>query len=176
MPNPRSLTKEKHERFQVGLLIDQLNYRHRSTFKVVDEPDPPEAIIQSGQTTRWVEVVTAYWTEAYARNLNSYATPGETHVPVGNGPYMDMDEIFASNFVTAVQSKVEKQGYAPFQNKYGPGYLVVSIQHPFLDAQSFHCIREEWLRREIHDLGCFRSIYVTFRSTKGYRVIRWTPG
>lgn len=175
MPNPRALIKEKHERYQVGLLIDELNRRHRSAFQVIAEPDPPEAIIQSGQTTRWVEVVTAFWTEAYAKDLNSHATPGETHVSVGNGPFMKMDDYFAFNFVLAVKSKKEKQGYVPFREKYGPGYLVVSIQHPFLDAQTFQCIREEWRRSQIKDLGCFRSIYVTFRASKGYKVVRWTP-
>jgi hypothetical protein len=175
MPNPRSLIKEKHERYQVGLLINELNRRHRSTFQVVEEPDPPEAIIRSGRTTRWAEVVTAFWNEAYAKDLNSYATPGETHVSVGNGPFMDMDNQFAYKFVVAVKSKLEKNGYLPFREKYGPGYLVVSIQYPFLDAHTFECIREEWLREKVDDLGCFRSVYVTFRANNGYRVIRWSP-
>lgn len=175
MPNPRSLIKEKHERYQVGLLVDELNRLHRSTFQVVAEPDPPEAIIRSGRTTRWVEVVTAFWSEAYARDLSSYATPGETHVSVGNGPFMDMDHEFASKFVIAVKSKMEKKGYLPFRDEYGPGYLVVSIQHPFLDAHTFQCIREAWRGSLVDDLGCFRSIYVTFRANKGYRVIRWKP-
>lgn len=175
MPNPRSLIKEKHERYQVGLLINELNRRYRSTFQVVEEPDPPEAIIRSGRTTRWAEVVTAFWNEAYAKDLNSYATPGETHVSVGNGLFMDMDNQFAYKFVVAVKSKLEKNGYLPFREKYGPGYLVVSIQYPFLDDHTFECIREEWLREKVDDLGCFRSIYVTFRANNGYRVIRWSP-
>jgi len=175
MPNPRSLIKEKHERYQVGLLVDELNRRHRSTYQVVAEPDPPEAIIRSGRTTRWAEVVTAFWNEAYARDLNSYATPGETHVCVGKGPFMDMDHEFASKFVIAVKSKMEKKGYVPFREQYGPGYLVASIQYPFLDAHTFECIREEWHRGQVNDLGCFRSIYVTFRVNPGYRVVRWKP-
>lgn len=175
MPNPRSLIKEKHERYQVGLLVQELNRRHRSTFEVVAEPDPPEAIIRSGRTTRWAEVVTAFWNEAYARDLNSYATPGEAHVSVGSGPFMSMDDEFASKFVAAVKSKLEKKGYVPFREKYGPGYLIVSIQHPFLDAHTFEHIREEWRKVQVNDLGCFRSVYVTFRATKGYRLIRWKP-
>lgn len=175
MPNPRSLIKQKHERYQVGLLVDELNRRHRSTFQVVAEPDPPEAIIQSSRTTRWAEVVTAFWNEAYARDLNSYATTGETHVSVGKGPFMDMDHEFASRFVLAVKSKMEKKGYVPFREKYGPGYLVVSIQYPFLDAHTFQCIREEWRRGQVDDLGCFRSVYVTCRVDNGYRLIRWRP-
>ena len=175
MPNPRSLIKKKHERYQVGLLIKELNRRHRSAFEVVDMQDPPDAIIRSGRTIRWVEVVTAYWSDAYARDLNSYATPSERHMPVGSGTFMNMDDQFASKFIAVLKSKLEKDEYVPFREKYGSGYLVVSIQHPFLDAQTFECIREEWLRVKVDDQGCFRSVYVTFPVSKGYRVFRWKP-
>lgn len=173
MPNPRSTIKEKHERFQVGLLIKELDRRHRSNYRVIAEPDPPEAIIQSGRTTRWAEVVTAYWNDEYARDLNSFATPGETHVSVGNGPFMNMDEEFASKFVAAVKSKLEKKGYAPFRDKYGPGYLLVSIHYPFLDSDSMELAEQKWAQATVHDHGCFRSVYVTFRIFEGYRVVRW---
>lgn len=173
MPNPRSAIKEKHERYQVGLLIQELNRRHRASYKVVAEPDPPEAIIQSGKTIRWAEVVTAFWNDAYARDLNSYATPGEAHVSVGNGPFMNMDQEFASKFVKSVKSKLEKKGYIPFRETYGPGYLVVSIHYPFLAADTMQLVEDEWALTTVNNLGCFRSVYVTFRVFKGYRVVRW---
>ncbi len=73
---------------------------------------------------------------------------------------MDMDHEFASRFVIAVRTKLKKEGYVQFRDKYGPGYLVVSIQYPFLDAHTFQCIQEEWRKCQVIDLGCFRSIYV----------------
>jgi len=173
VPNPRSNTKKKHERFQIGLLINELNRRHRSSYRVIAEPYRPEAIIQSGRTTRWAEVVTAYWNEAYARDLNSYATPGEAHVSIGDGPFMDMDEEFASKFVAAVKAKLEKEEYMPFRDKYGPGYLLVSIHHPFLDSDSMELVEQKWAQTAVQNLGCFRSVYVTFRIFEGYKVVRW---
>lgn len=173
MPNPRSTIKGNHERFQLGLLINELNRRHRSSFRIIAEPDPPDAIIRSGRTTRWAEVVTAYWNDAYARDLNSYATPGETHVSVGNGPFMNMDEEFASKFVTAVKSKVEKKEYFPFRDKYGPGYLLVSIHYPFFGSDTMELVGQRWEQATVQDHGCFRSVYVTFRTFRGYRVVRW---
>ena len=176
VPNPRSTVKEKHERYQVGLLIRELNRRHRSKYRVIAEPDPPEAIIQSGRTTRWAEVVTAFWNEAFAKDLNSYATPGETHVSIGSGPFINMDEEFTSKFVAAVKSKLEKKGYVPLKDRYGPGYLVVSIQYPFFDSDTMQVVREKWDQTTVNDLGCFRSVYVTFRVYEGYRVVRWRVG
>lgn len=173
MPNLRSTIKKKHERFQVGLLIDALDRRHRSNYRVIAEPDPPEAIIQSRRTTRWAEVVTAYWNDAYAKDLNSFATPGESHVSIGNGPFMNMDEEFAPKFVTAVKSKLEKKAYIPFRDKYGPGYLLVSIYYPFLDSNAMELVEKMWTQATVNDLGCFRSVYVTFRVYEGYKVVRW---
>lgn len=173
MPNPRSTIKEKHERYQVGLLIQELNRRHRSNYRVIAEPDPPEAILQSGRTKRWAEVVTAFWNDAYAKDVNSYATPGEIHMSVGNGPFMDMDEEFATKFVTVVKSKLEKKGYIAFRDTFGPGYLVVSIQYPFLAPDTMQLVEEKWAQTTVSNLGCFRSVYVTFRVSEGYRVVRW---
>lgn len=173
MPNPRSFIKQQHERYQVGLLLQELNHRHRSNYQVVAEPEPPEAIIKSGRTTRWVEVVTVFWNDAYAKDLNTYATPKETHVPIGNKPFTNMDLEFATKFVKAVRSKLEKKGYMQIRGQYGTGYLIVSIQYPFLDASTFQSIQDEWKNCEVTDLGCFRSIYLTFRTLNDYRIIRW---
>lgn len=173
MPNPRRAVQEKHEQFQVGLLIQELNRRHRASFQVISEPNPPEAIIQSGKTKRWVEVVTAFWTDAYARDLNSYATIGEEHKPVGRGPFMKMDEEFAPRFIAAVKSKLEKQNYIPIFEEYGRGYLLVSIHNPFFDNATLQLIEEEWKSSKISHSGCFRSVYITYRTFVGYKVKLW---
>ncbi len=173
MPNPRRAVQEAHERFNVGLLLDALNTRHRANFKVIEEPNPPEAIIQSKCTTRWVEVVTAFWNAAYAKDLFSYATEGEEHESIGNGAFMNMTPQFAENFANAVQSKLEKPTYEPFRDKYGPGYLLVSVQFPFLGRDAWHFMRAAWAKRQIQDRGCFRSIYLAYRVFNGYKVELW---
>jgi len=77
----RLQVKKLHERFNVNLFLREFNFRYHTDFKVVEEPDPPEAIIQSKGSTRWVEVTTAYLSDEYATDLHSYATKGEKHKP-----------------------------------------------------------------------------------------------
>ncbi len=120
-----------------------------------------------------MEVVTAYWNDTYAKDLHSFATPDEPHVSIGNGPFMNMDEEFASKFVSVVRSKLEKKGYISFRDEYGPGYLVVSIHYPFLSSDSMELIEQKWAQAMVNNLGCFRSVYITFREFEGYRVLRW---
>ena len=173
MPNPRRFVQEAHERLVVKQFLSALNTRHRSSFLVTSEPNPPEAIIQSRQTVRWVEVVTAFWNEAEAKDLYSYATPGERHVPGNEGLLVNMTPQFSENFAAAVQKKLEKNTYVPFRDFYGPGYLAVSVQFPFFDRDTLPFMRRAWNSRKVNDLGCFRSVYLIYRVFHGYKVERW---
>ncbi len=82
--NRREVLKA-HERFTIDLFLEWFNNRHCSQFEVVDEPDPPEAVIKSGKTIRWVEVTAVFWSEAFAQDLCSYVTEGEAHKPIPDG-------------------------------------------------------------------------------------------
>ena len=173
MPNPRRSVQEAHERFVVKQLLAALNHRHRASFVVTAEPNPPEAIIRSGRTVRWVEVVTAFWNEAEAKDLYSYATPGEKYAPANEGLLMGMTPEFSENFANVVQKKLEKDTYLSFRDSYGPGYLAVSVQFPFFKRDTLAFMRRAWNSRNVADLGCFSSVYLVYRVFDGYKVERW---
>ena len=173
MVSTRRATQEAHERFNVGVFIDELNRRHRSTYRVVSEPNPPEAIIQSKAKTSWVEVTAAFMNDAFAQDVWSFATPGEQHRPIRGEVIISPDAQFARNFVSVVKKKLKKKSYAPFRDKYGPGYLVVSVQYPLFGRDTMKFMRRAWEQIQVADLGCFRSIYLVIRMYSGYRVVLW---
>lgn len=175
MTNPRHAVKQAHERYQVGLLLKTLNARHGSSYEVISEPEPPEAIIRSNRTVRWVEVVTVYLNADFAKDVNSFATKGEVHHSTSGKLIVAPDEQFSQNFVSVVRAKLEKNTYEKYRDLYGPGYLLISIQNPFFGDSLLSTIGEHWQMSVINDLGCFRSIYLTYRQERGYRVRRWTP-
>lgn len=175
MTNRRHSVKKDHERFQVGLLLDALNARHKSDYVVISEPDPPEAIIKSRRTKRWVEVVTIFLNDDFARDLNSFATEGEQHYSISGTLIVGPDEQFTKRFVSTVQDKLQKKSYEEFRDSFGPGYLLVSIHNPFFDDNTLTMIQEQWCASKLNDLRCFRSIYLTYRVEQGYRVRRWVP-
>lgn len=88
---------------------------------------------------------------------------------------MDMDTRFAENFADAVGAKLKKITYEPFRNKFGPGYLVVSVKHPFFAADTLETVGDVWREQSITDLGYFRSIYLTFPHLNSYQVLLWRP-
>lgn len=169
----RHSTKQAHERAQVGAFVAWLNSRYRAKYEVVAEPNPPEAIIRSGRTTRWVEVTDAFWSDAFAQDEYSYATPSENHKPIGNGPFMEPDVKFARRFVDVVRKKLEKQSYLPTMQAYGPGYLVVPIMYPLFSSHSPSYMKKAWSNARIEDLGCFRSVYMSMQMGRG-PIVRWT--
>lgn len=168
----RRITQQAHERAQVGVFVAWLNTRYRSKFEVVAEPNPPDAIIRSGRTTRWVEVTDAFWSDAFARDEYSYATQGESHKPIGNGLFLEPDLQFASRFVEVVK-KARKPSYCKSKLTYGPGYLLVPIMYPLFTPKSLYYMKEAWSCTQIEDRGCFRSVYISVQMGRG-PIIRWS--
>lgn len=89
--------------------------------------------------------------------------------------YVDMDKIFAARFVTVLRQKLEKSSYEKYRDKYGEGYLILRMFTPFFGAETVHLMREAWSTAtpEIEDRGCFRSVYIAFKSLNGLTFRRW---
>ena len=172
MPDRRPI-QQAHERAYVGYFLNWLNRAYRCNFRVISEPNPPEAVIRSNKTTRWVEVSTAFLSAAHAKDLYSYATPGEVHKPVGAAPFLDIDEHFAQSFVSVVKKKLEKKSYVPCRTEHGPGYLVIPIQNPLFDKQTVAAMKDAWEDCDLNDLGCFRSIHIAFPALNEIKFSRW---
>lgn len=173
MPDRRPI-RQAHERAQVSIFLAWLNSRYKAKYSVVQEPDPlpPDAIVRSGRTTRWVEVTDAFMSDAFAKDEYSFATPGEAHKPMGSGPFINPDAAFADRFVGVVKNKLEKTSYLEIRDSYGPGYLVVPIMYPLFNSHTLYFLRTAWNRAEVEDLGCFRSVYMTMNMGRG-PVQRW---
>lgn len=166
--------KQQHERAVVRDFLDWLNVRRKTQFKVIEEPDPPEAIIRSVRTTCWIEVVDAFWSDEYAQDLTSFATPGEVHKPIRPGVYGSMDSTFARRFVKALAGKLRKRSYLPCFKQYGPGYLIISIQFPWFNADTIGEVKKLWLSgRPWPDQGYFKEVYIAFPSMNKRAFRQW---
>lgn len=173
MRSQRRRVQEQHERFNVNLFLREFNARYQADFKVIEEPNPPEAIIQSKRTKRWVEVTTAYLNQDYAIDLNTRAVAGEKHLPSRESMVANPDEAFAKHFVKVVKSKLEKASYAPCYEAHGKGYLVVSIKHPLFAQATLATIEKHWDAMQISDKGFFKSVYIVYPVFNSYKVALW---
>ena len=172
--NRRRKIQQQHERAVVTDFLDWFERRRKVSFRVIDEPNPPEAIIQSKRLTRWVEVVDAFWSKEWARDQYSFATPDEEHVSIGLGPHAGPDLTFANSFVEAVSKKLVKSSYLPVAKKYGPGYLLVNVDYPLFDRGAHNKAKDLWATgRPWSDNGCFREVFVRIRMFRGYAFQPW---
>ena len=164
--------------------LDFYNETNGTHFAVDSEPDPPEAIIRDGDEFSWLEVATCYWrpdpafsdsadvnsaqdhkVNEYARDLYSFATPGETYMPVKFQAHMGLDDRFADEFSYILKNKLSKSSYAPFRERYGSGILLISVEHPFYDVDDDTTI--EFIsadRLGISSLGYFGRVFILRRS------------
>lgn len=166
----RGPIKKEHERFHINNFVRWLNLTYRSSYKVISEPEPPEAIIESKYTKSWVEISTAFINSDYARDLMSYITPDEVHKSISGELFVEPDREAAENFVEVVKKKLEKKSYLPIAEKYGQGYLVIPIHNPFFDENTIRLMKEEWHKTKINDLGCFKSVRISYRPKIGITV------
>jgi hypothetical protein len=173
--NKRKPIQQQHERAVIHDFLAWLNKRYGARYVVDSIPDPPEAIIRSGRKFRWVEVADVFYSDEWARDVVSYATPGESHYNTSGRVKVNVDDRLASRFIRVLKSKLTKKTYERFRDDIGPGYLVLVLHHPWLDNRCFHlmkqaCVKESWEG----DLGCFSSVYVSYRLTQDPEYKRWT--
>ena len=159
--------QQQHERAYVSSFVNWFNREYHTDLKVDSEPNPPDAVLRSSSgSTCWVEVSSAFLNEDYAKDLYSFATPGEPHKPNCNRPVQEPDNNFAQSFVCVVEKKLEKQSYIPCKKLYGEGYLVVPIMSPLFNEQTIQPMKAAWEASvsTVKDLGCFSSVYIFFGS------------
>lgn len=167
----RRPVKAEHESVYISAFIDWHGRTFRSHYRVIARPDPPDAIIQSGRITRWIEIGDVFWNDAWARDLYSFATPDETHRPIYSGIHVDMDEQFAGRFVRVLQDKLTKTSYRPVAKRYGPGYLVLAMMFPFFNQDTLLLMRRKWAATTPLSAGHFRGVFLAYPNASRFQ--RW---
>lgn len=171
--NKRRPVQQAHERAHVGEFLNFLNAARRFPFSVIEEPNPPEAVIQSGRIFRWIEISTIFMNKNWAQDQYSHVTPGERYQPFGNSVIVEPDKQFVTNFIYVLTKKLNKDSYMPFKKKYGPGYLILPINYPLFNRDTVDLMKRRWKEiQPLQNLGCFRGIFLTGRPLRG-RFSRW---
>jgi hypothetical protein len=166
--------KRSHERAIVREFLAWRNKKRGTKYSVIREPDPPDALIRSTKRTRWIEVADVFWTDAYAKDRYSQVTPGEKYKPMGRGPYMNMDMIFASRFVNVLKKKLSNKSYARFHEMYGLGILVLCMNHPWFDLHTVKLMKERCRQDTVeHGCGHIGEIYIMYSSLNRACFQKW---
>jgi len=173
MSNRRPV-KDAHECFLVDAFISWWESQKNEQFHVISRPEPPEAIVRSDQRTTWIEVTDAFHSDEWAKDLYSNATPGETHEPMGPGPYVGMDAQSAARFAALLKKKLSKESYADAYKKHGPGILLVGMQSPWFNADTCEMMRNECQNIDWStNRGYFSHVFISFSSLNQQTFEEW---
>ncbi len=165
---PRDKVSEAHQNAVIDQFVAYLNSDADSKFKIIDRPDPPDAIISDGTRTTWVEHTDLYRSGDEARDELSYVTPGEDHKPHTENPIHDPDNRIAKEFVNRMRDKLSKNSYAETFRNYGPGYLVISERDALFNKDSLAAIEVEIERNRFpEDKRFFAAVHFAVRTVSG---------
>jgi hypothetical protein len=164
-----------HQKHEICVINDFISLNHKQTgelFEVISCPDPPDAILRSNQRTTWIEVTDAFYSDEWATDKYSYATPGEKHREMSPGPYIGMDEQLRNQFLEIVKQKLSKDSYSDASTKYDPGILIVGLDSPWSDEQTAEMIIEACKSKEFKEeyKSYFSHVFISYRNFN-YQVI-----
>ena len=167
--------KSKHEAAVINAAVRTHNVQVRGAFEIESMPDPPDAMLSDGCKRIWLEHTDAFY-PGWAEHLTSYAASDKEHRPMRKGLHMDMDNILAGEFLEVVLKKLRKKTYTHLIKQFGPGILVVGLESPWLNADTFQSINNKWAEFGSPKLfSVFEWVYLGYRDDGKNVTIPWNP-
>lgn len=140
---PRDVVKDLHENASIQEALDILNLGQIKEFKIIERPDPPDAIISDGETHSWIEHVDAFRSDEEAEELLSTVTPGEIPYQRSEQLVCSPDHRIANSIKCKLWKKLKKTSYETYFKKYGKGILIISDQDFLFSETSIVHLEEE---------------------------------
>jgi len=160
----RKQVKSAHEIAVIDAFVRWYSAATSKNFRIIDRPDPPDAIIQCGSTKRWIEHADVYRNSEEAREEYSYVTPGEKPFDHSEHPILEPDKRIAMACAEVLRKKLTKTSYREFYEEFVGGILLLTERDPSFSESTLECIKDEVT---CHDFsgsrGYFTEAYIGYR-------------
>jgi hypothetical protein len=105
-----------------------------STLKILNNPDPPDAIIEINGQKTWIEITDAFLDRDHAIRLTTGASEDVEHRSDPGRLVLEPDERFSSALRSVIEDKYDKKTMRSISQIQGAGILLVGIFTPFASA------------------------------------------
>ena len=157
----RKEIQDNHELAVLNEFIYWLNAQSDEKFKIIERPDPPDAIIKGNGRIEWLEHTDAYRSPEEAQEERSHVTLGENSFHRKEHPIVSPDERIVAAVVSNLHSKLQKNSYEAVYEKYGQGTLIVSERDPLFDSHALNNIKMVLSSYNFDgDCGYFKQAYL----------------
>ena len=165
----RKKIQDNHELAVLNEFINWLNSQSHQEFKIIERPDPPDAIIKGNSRIEWLGHTDAYRSPEEAQEERSRVTLGEKPYHRKEHPIIGSDERIAAVVVNSLHSKLQKDSYKTVYEKYGQGTLIVSERDQLFCLDTLDNIKTALSSYFFAgDRGYFKQAYLCIRSNGGY--------
>ena len=140
-----------------------------SNLKVIDRPDPPDAIVDIDNEKCWIEITDAFQSSEWAQSITSYAAEDKTRKPFKSGVLYEPDTQACEKVREVIIKKVQKQSLNNIAAKSGKGILLVGCYTPLTTAQEIIELAQTSLIETLSDApDIFKSIYLYENTKSGH--------
>ncbi len=134
--------KEAHEKYVLACFTEYLK-QDGKILTIIEQPDPPEAIVEINGTKTWIEITDAFLDQAHARSLTTRAADDVCHIRDDKRLVIEPDVTFQAQLHGVISKKYDKTTMQRISAELGPGILLVGIFTPFNTAKLI--VKEEKL-------------------------------
>lgn len=165
--------KNQHES---AVLVKFGNYLNQNghSFELLEQPDPPDAIVKIDGQITWIEITDAYLNHEFAESITTFAHPKKLHKPVPHNKriIVEPDEQFSQIIVNIIQKKFTLPTLQVCYEKYGSGVLLVGMMTPFSDVYNLAINEREKIQKMVKNhMPLFNEIYFYSPWEQGYAPI-----
>lgn len=139
------------------------------SLKVVDRPDPPDAIVEIDGIDCWIEITDAFQSSDWARSLTSYAADDKNHQPYQSRVIYEPDSQACEKVKDVILKKYESNSMNDLLSQYGQGVLLVGSYTPLTSPEEIIEQAGEAILAEIESkASIFKSIFLYRNTATGH--------
>ncbi len=129
--------KETHEKAVLSRFIRYCS-NNGDMVKIIDRPDPPDAVIMLNGSKTWIEITDAFFSKELAESITTNVSEDKKHKPVPKEKrcIIAPDEQFSAILEKVILKKYDKKSIVNVYNQNGSGILLVGVINPFDSAKN----------------------------------------
>lgn len=137
----RQALRDFRENAIIQEFVQWLNAHESTDLRIVERPDPPDAILTCSSAVTWMELTDIVRNKDEAEELFSYmATGSPTHRHEGLA--INGNDVLPEVFLATLHNKLVKTSYLDVYKKYGRGILLLNEVDPLFDESTLELIIE----------------------------------
>ncbi|MEC4725881.1 hypothetical protein HWQ46_10025 [Shewanella sp. D64] len=153
--------KQEHELAVLNSFAEHLKMEGKS-LEILEQPDPPEAIVNINKIKTWIEITDAFLDQEHARSLMSSIADEVPHIVDETRVEDEIKPDFQSVVHGVIAKKYDKKTMLQTHSTFGRGILLVGIFTPFNSASGIALEERENIRELVDNksMAIFDKIYV----------------